>query len=672
MTSGSHLIVKWTLPVLLLGAGWALSAEAPQDALAEIGKRCWADVRILADDAMEGRQTGSPAHRRAAAYVADQFRDANLSPGTDGGFIQPVKLRVREIVEEKSSLALIRGDHTRPLSLGADAIIGLRGNYAPATEAPLVFAGYGLKLPRFGFDDLADLDLKGKVVVAILAAPARVPGAAGAHFGSAAERWKVYAAAGAIGVVFIPNPFTMDLPWERIARTRIEPFMVLADPAHDEFRGQRVWVQLNPDRLHLLLEGTDQRAEDILAKLKAGEALPRFPLPSRIRARIEVKVSETVSENVVGVLRGSDPRLQNERVVVSAHLDHLGIGREGDGDRLFNGAMDNASGVAVLMQTARDLQAQKVRPRRSIVFVAVTAEEKGLLGSRAFVLDSARRGDRIVANLNTDMFLPLYPLKHLVVFGLEESELGEEARAVAASLQIRVQPDPEPLRNRFIRSDQYSFIRAGIPALAMKVGFEADSAEAEIERKWFAERYHAPSDAPDQPVDLTAVGMYEEVVRRLAIRIADRSQPPHWHESSVFAGAAPATAPIVMICEHGSVKSLMAASFFNQESAARNLPFRAIARGITPDATVPGAIASALGHDGFEVSSFTPQRASAADLAHAPRIVAIGVDLAPLKPTASAPIEKWNDVPAASLDYASARAALKQHVNVMLDELESR
>jgi protein-tyrosine-phosphatase len=332
--------------------------------------------------------------------------------------------------------------------------------------------------------------------------------------------------------------------------------------------------------------------------------------------------------------------------------------------------MDNASGVAVLMQIARDLQAQKLRPRRSIVFVAVTAEEKGLLGSRAFVFDSLRRGDRIVANLNTDMFLPLYPLKHLVVFGMEESELGEDARAVAESLQIKVQSDPEPLRNRFIRSDQYSFIRAGIPALAMKVGFEPHSAEAEIERKWFAERYHAPSDAPDQPVDFAAVGTYEEVLKRLVLRVADRTQPPHWHESSVFA-AAPAAASIVMICEHGSVKSLMAASFFNQAAVARDLPFRAIARGVNPDSAVPGAIASALRQDGFDVSQFTPQRASAADLAQASRIVAIGVNLAPLNPAAGAPIENWHDVPAASLDYAAARAALKERVNAMLDELRS-
>jgi len=188
------------------------------------------------------------------------------------------------------------------------------------------------------------------------------------------------------------------------------------------------------------------------------------------------------------------------------------------------------------VSSARDLQMSQARPRRTILFVAVTAEESGLLGSRAFVTRAQREHLRIVADLNTDMFLPLYPLKQLVVFGLEESELGEDAQAVAAELQIKVQPDPQPLRNRFIRSDQYSFIRAGIPSLAMKVGFDANSPEAQIEREWFADRYHAPADAPDQPVDLGAIGAYEEVLKRLAMRIADRKQPPQWHPSSVFSG----------------------------------------------------------------------------------------------------------------------------------------
>ena len=329
----------------------------------------------------------------------------------------------------------------------------------------------------------------------------------------------------------------MDLPWERVALTRHEPSMVLLD-SEDRFAGQQLWVQFNPARFSVLLEGTSHRAEDLFALLKTQEPLPRFQLAARVSATIDVNVGTLTSENVVGVLRGSDATLRDEYVVLSAHLDHLGIASQGQGDdkgdRLFNGAMDNASGVAVLMQIARDL-AKGRAPKRSVVFAAVTAEEMGLLGSRAYVERAKARNMRIVANLNTDMFLPLFPMRQLVVFGLEESDLGDDARAVAGQMKIGVQTDPQPLRNRFIRSDQYSFIREGIPSLATKVGFDAGTADAELERQWFAQRYHGVSDAPDQPVDLAAVGTYAELVKRLSVRVANRAAPPRWLETSVFA-----------------------------------------------------------------------------------------------------------------------------------------
>jgi hypothetical protein len=509
----------------------AVSANAPTREQ-QVGARCWDDVRVLSDDAMEGRRAGSEAHRRAARFVADNFREAGLKPGGSNGYLQEVRLQSRQIVEANSSAKLLAGDNVRSLRLGDDAGFLLRGDLTPAVTAPLVFVGHGLVLPQYGIDDLKGLDLKGKIVVSFLAAPPSVPGAAGAHFGSAAERWKVYKAAGAVGVVFMPNPYSTDLPWERASKVRLEPFMVL-EGAEDLYSGMQVWLMLNPERFALLLEGSGHTAEELLPLLKDGKPLPHFDLPSRLAATVDAKVSAIVSENVVGVLPGSDQTLRGERVVLSAHLDHLGVASEGEGDRIFNGAMDNASGIAVMLQVARDLAKRKT-PRRTIVFAAVTAEELGLLGSRAYVADARARGQRIVANLNTDMFMPLYPMKQVVVFGLEESDLADDARAVAAALGIEVQSDPQPQRNRFIRSDQYSFIRAGIPALATKIGYTANSPEAEIDSKWLAERYHGVSDSADQPVDLVAVGRYEEFTRRLAERVANRKVAPHWYETSVF------------------------------------------------------------------------------------------------------------------------------------------
>jgi hypothetical protein len=534
MTARASL--NFSLVVALAFTSAAAGSSTSDTRAARVGARCWEDVRVLADDKMEGRRAGSAGHRRAAEFVAESFRKARLKPGGPDGYLQEVRLQSRRLNEPASSLKLVSASGERPLKLGDDAALILRGDVTREVDAPLVFAGYGLSLPQYGVSDLEGLDLKGKVVVAFNAAPDSVPGAAGAHFGSAAERWKVYKAAGAVGVVVIPNPHAMDLPWERAMQNRLEPQMRLTS-GEDLFAGLRLSVGFNPARLSVLLEGTGRSAEELLALLKDRKPLPHFDLPLRIAATVDAQESELTSENVIGVLPGSDPALRDEFVVLSAHLDHLGIksAAEGDAtaDRLFNGAMDNASGVAVLMQIARELGRKKA-PRRSIVFAAVTAEELGLLGSRAYVADAKARGQRIVANINTDMFLPLFPLKQLIVFGLEESDLAEDARIVAGELGIDVQKDPQPQRNRFIRSDQYSFIRAGIPALALKVGYAEGSPQAEIDRQWSAERYHAVSDSADQPVDLSAIGHYQVFMKRLSIRIANRDHAPRWYDGSVF------------------------------------------------------------------------------------------------------------------------------------------
>jgi Zn-dependent M28 family amino/carboxypeptidase len=217
-----------------------------------------------------------------------------------------------------------------------------------------------------------------------------------------------------------------------------------------------------------------------------------------------------------------------------AHLDHVGIGEPINGDRIYNGAMDNASGVAAILEVAANLRNSGAKPSRSIVFLAVTGEEKGQLGSRYFAAHATVPRKDIVANVNTDMFLPLFPLRMLMVLGLDESDLGSDIRATAGDLGIAVQADPEPQRNRFVRSDQYSFIKFGIPALAMKVGYRENSPEAAIAAKWTAERYHAPADDLNQPVDLAAAAAYVDALGNLALRIANRADKPKWNDSSFF------------------------------------------------------------------------------------------------------------------------------------------
>jgi peptidase M28-like protein len=512
-------------------AGLTASAANPPGAE---GERWWSHVKVLADDAMEGRNTGSPGHKRAADYVASQFRQAGLEPAGVNGYIQPVAFKTRRLLESESSLVLMRNGAPEPMILGDDANVSVRIDPAPTVEAALVFVGYGLKVPEMKFDDLAGLDLKGKVVVFVNGSPSFIPGPLRAHYQSTGERWAALKQAGVIGAISIANPKNMDIPWARSTLARLQPAMTLADASLDDSAGQQLSVTWNPAHADKLLAGSGHTFQELLALADAGEPLPRFALPARVKATTRVERSEVESQNVVGVLRGSDPQRANEYVVLSAHLDHLGIGEPINGDRVYNGAMDNASGVAAILDVAQQLHDAGRRGTRSLLFVAVTGEEKGELGSKYFAAHPTVPLSSIVANVNTDMFLPLFPLKTLMVLGLDESDLGADIRAVAGELKLGVQADPEPQRNRFIRSDQYSFIKAGIPALAMKVGYEEKSPEAEIARKWTAERYHAPSDDLNQPIDLSAAGTFVKVLSTLALRIADRSDRPKWNDASFF------------------------------------------------------------------------------------------------------------------------------------------
>jgi Zn-dependent M28 family amino/carboxypeptidase len=253
-----------------------------------------------------------------------------------------------------------------------------------------------------------------------------------------------------------------------------------------------------------------------------------------IKAKAKQINKQVESANIVAKLPGSDPQLASQYVVLSAHLDHLGIGEPINGDKIYNGAMDNASGSALVLDIADQLHAAGVKPKRSLLFLFVTAEEKGLLGSRYFASKPTVPRKDIVADLNTDMFLPIFPLKIVTVYGLDESTLGEDARWAAQKNGIEVQPDPEALRNLFIRSDQYSFIKQGVPSLAMKVGYTKGSPEEATAMKWLHERYHAPSDDLNQTVDLEAAGKFETMVADIALRVADAAKPPAWNSDSFF------------------------------------------------------------------------------------------------------------------------------------------
>lgn len=498
------------------------------------GKRWWSHIQVLANDNMEGRNTGSEGYTRAAAYVAGEFERSGLKAGGVDGYMQPVKFDVVQIEEGKSSLALIRESKPEALTLGTDAIISLRGDTADETEAPAVFVGYGMKVPESNYDDFSGVDLKGKIVVALAGGPKSIPGPLKSHYQSAGVRWKQLRDAGAIGLASIPNPKSMDVPWPRMTLARFQPSMSLADTELKETQGLRLSLTINPEHADKFLQGTGHSIAEILAAADSDKPLPHFPLKVTIKAKVGLVKSKAESPNVVGVLEGSDPKLKNEYVVLSAHLDHVGVGKAINGDAIYNGAMDDASGIATILEVARMMKESNARPKRSVVFLAVTGEEKGLQGPRYFATHPTVNARSIAADINLDMFLPLHKLEYLEVQGLDESTLGDDIRAVAAKAAITIQSDKEPQRNLFIRSDQYSFIREGVPSLAFKFGYLPGSPEERLHKEWLKNRYHAPSDDLNQPVDKAAAARFNEIILHLTERVANAAERPQWKENSFF------------------------------------------------------------------------------------------------------------------------------------------
>jgi len=340
-------------------------------------------------------------------------------------------------------------------------------------------------------------------------------------------------AAGVIGIIGIPNPASMDIPWSRISVNRNHPSMDLAGEEFNETPGLQAGIVYNPDSAESLFASSGHTFAEIAALGKDRKPLPHFALATSLKAEATVITKKVESANVVGKLPGSMPGLKGEYVVLSAHIDHVGIGAPINGDKIYNGAMDDGSGSAAVMDIAASLKAHPEKLQRSVIFLLVTAEEKGLLGSKYFAEHPTVSEKAIIADINMDMFLPIVPLKILRIQGIQESDLGSSAAKIAESMGIKPIADPEPLRNAFIRSDQYSFIKKGIPAVKADVGFELGTPEQKVFKEWLTNRYHAPSDDVNQPVDLQAAATYEEFTRRLLIATVDGPQPD-WKPDSFF------------------------------------------------------------------------------------------------------------------------------------------
>ena len=507
-------------------------------------ERIAAHIRFLADDLLEGRGTGSRGYDIAAKYVATQFEALGLEPaGTGGGYLQPVRFRKSVPIAEQSTLVLSRDGEEQALEYGPDFIArGMALFEETSVSAPVVFAGFGVTATDLNYDDYASIDAAGKIVAMLRGGPPSFPSSERAHFSSTDVKLANAVAHGAAGVIMLWTPgYESRLPWTKLRRLAGRGDMSWVDQegrpfgAHPELRGLATMGLAGAEKL---FAGAPRTLEQVFGAEK-GEPSASFDLPVRASLELASEHSQVESPNVIAMLPGSDPELRGEVVVYSAHLDHEGIGEpDPSGDAIYNGAYDNASGVAAILEIARAFSGLRPAPRRSILFVATAAEEEGLLGAEYFAHHPTVARAAIVANINCDGNLMLYAPRDVIAYGAEHSSLGAAVERAAARLNLTVTPDPFPEQTLFIRSDQYPFIKQGIPAVFIVAG--PHSADPKIDGgaalgEWIQSIYHTPKDDVSQPMRWETGVLYAQVNFLVGYQVAMDAERPSWHPHSFFA-----------------------------------------------------------------------------------------------------------------------------------------
>lgn len=513
----------------------------------QLQNRLKAHIEFLADDLLLGRQPGSDGYNIASNYVASQFKQAGLIPaGTEDSYFQQVPLRQAFAVPDSVKMTLRQGEqsteyvfveqfYTSPSLVHVDSSV----------EAGLVFVGYGIDAPELEHRDYENIDVEGKVVVQFAGQPHDFPSEEGAHFASGPQKTQAAVRHGAVGIVTIHTPRAAQrYAWDRI-RSRVgSPSMgwIKKDGSvNGQYEQIRGGAMLRHTAAGGLFENSEYDIEALLARDNEGEALPAFELTGQIQLLQQSKHSALHSPNIAAMLPGSDPLLASEYVVYTAHLDHIGElhseAYEGEQkDLVNNGAMDNASGVSVMLETAR-LFTEGKKPRRSILFVAVTAEEKGLVGSEYFAMNPTVPLESIVSVVNLDMPLLLYEFGDVIAFGAGHSSMGNTVREAASSQGIELSPDPFPEQNIFVRSDHYRFVQQGVPSVFLVTGMT--SLDGSIDTRpifegFLQDHYHKPSDDLNLPINYRAAAKFTRINTKIGELIANEPSRPSWHEGDFF------------------------------------------------------------------------------------------------------------------------------------------
>ncbi len=516
--------------VLLAALPFIIGAsDAPDEPITPEAMR--AHVEFLASDALEGRETGSRGYDIAAEYVASRFRAIGVQPVSDKGWLQQVPF-VANLVDEKTARFSI---DRRSFVVRQDVLLGPAPKAGTETiEGNIVFAGFGIDDPKNGQNDYKNLNVKGKIVAVLFGFPKGTPSDVGAHYGR--SKAKMAEARGAIGVLTIRTlERERTRPWARESEGPQHPTMSWAQADGQMFvdaPGIRFSATLADKAAEALFTGTPKSLKAILIEADKQGGRPKgFAL--KPVAKIERTTGSTTvnSPNVIGMIPGSDPVLANEYVLLMAHLDHNGVDATKTGDKIYNGAMDNASGTATLLEAAKAL-ASGPRPRRSVIFAAVTAEERGLLGSDYLAHNPVTANGKVVSVVNLDMPVLLYDFQDVVAFGAEHSTMGEAVARAAASQGISLSPDPLPSEGLFTRSDHYSFVKQGVPSVFLMTGFK-NGGDKQFQ-DFLKTHYHKVSDDLALPFDWNAAAKFARLNTAIAMEIANAPTAPAWYADSFF------------------------------------------------------------------------------------------------------------------------------------------
>ncbi|MFC5526819.1 M28 family peptidase [Rhodanobacter ginsengisoli] len=506
------LLLVAMLPSAPASAGERAPPPSRAHAITDPDTRAWWQAtEALSGDAMEGRDTGTAGYERAAQRVAQRFAEAGLRPaGDDGGWFQRFRLDDLLITTQGTHIAV--GD--TPLRLLYDIAPRPSARMPTRLDAPIAFRGYCAP-GTLG-------DVRGRIVLCY--------GWRRAGLTSGAQRLRAVNQAGAAGMLTIADPgFTIEpMRWPVAYARTVAPVGAPA-PEGDHM----LLATLNPAALAAVLAGSGRDAGRLLAWGSAGKPLPSFDVPGHFTARLRLQRSVVTSANVLGVLPGTDARLRDQYLVLSAHLDGYGRGEPVHGDAIYNGTLDDAAYVALLERLAE--RRKGAGYRRSVLFAAFTGEEKGLLGSRYFVAHPTLPKTALVADINLDQIRPIFPLQRMTVHALDDSTLGATVRRVASRSQIVVQRDPEPERNLLRRADHWPFLQAGIPATGFVFGYRPGTESERRYRHWYEVQYHRPQDDLTQPIDWAAAGKFNRFFYRLVAAVANGDARPRWSPNSRLA-----------------------------------------------------------------------------------------------------------------------------------------